>query len=290
MKRIFMNKEIGFLSLGLLLACMISLAFFVQSCSQEDNLSSPSEALDPYIATAPELEDYIEAGADFGKSMANFTTELKKINFSKLKVTYDSDGNEIIQLPATFGSMEIEKKIQMYNEKKEVLYKQLPQFASLRNEMKNKYFQQCIQQSVNVVNKFSELKINVRPLLKSDNEGDVFFSNWLYGSEDDVLYNSYLNTWMSSSNYVELYLVIYQDGKITAYQSATATSENSGNIHLDGNTDGPYYFPTGGDNSQVTGLGHTHIYNSSPTYPVDYTNIPSGLNRYIYYNGTLTKY
>ena len=38
MNQIFTNKKIGFLFLGLFLACMVSLSFFVQSCSQEDDM------------------------------------------------------------------------------------------------------------------------------------------------------------------------------------------------------------------------------------------------------------
>ena len=298
MKRIYMNKKIGFLSLGLFLACMVSLSFFVQSCSQEDDMANISEALDPNIAQAPELEDYIIAGVDYGQSMTNFTNELKKIDFSKLEVTYDADGNEVIHLPATLASIGIEKKILMYNEKKETLFNKFQQFASFGNDMKNKYFQQCIQQSVNVSNKLLDMGIKASPRLKSDNEGDIYFSNLSYNAEDNVVFNYYMNTWVNSPNYTELFLVFYNSGSVSAYQSSASTPENTGNITLN-TQNGNYYFPAGGSSSSVDGIGHTHTNSPNPTQPYydskgnynagDY-NIPSGLNRYIYYNGALYKY
>ncbi|MCL2651703.1 MAG: hypothetical protein FWD60_11875 [Candidatus Azobacteroides sp.] len=289
MKTIYKNNKIKFLIFGLAIACVVSLGIFVQGCSQEDELSDYSlNVLDSNIANAPELEDYVIAGVDFELSMTNFTNELKKIDFSKLEVTYDAEGNEVIQLPATLASIEIEKKVQMYNEKKEVLFNKFQQFASFGNDMRGKYFQQCFQSSVNVSNKLLDLGIKVRPLLKTDNEGSMYFIDLYYTAEDNALFNYLMTTWISNPNYVEIYLIFYSDGSVTAFQSEAAKPEISGHLVLD-TLNGKYYFPAGGNNNQVTGIGHTHT-DSATAYANDKANIPSGLNRYIYFNGALYKY
>ena len=131
MKLIYKNQKIRLLSIGLALLSIVSLGLFVQGCSQEDDMVNILDSLDPEIVNATELEDYVVAGADFSISLAKFTIELNKINFSKLEITCDAEGQEVIHLPATVGSIELEKKIQMYNEKKEVLFNKVPQFASL---------------------------------------------------------------------------------------------------------------------------------------------------------------
>jgi len=112
MKRIFTNKKIGFLSLGLFLACMVSLAFLVQSCSQENELADTTDNyskvqyldLDVTSTTAFTKADLntigsalqrISAYMIFDKNSKKYVCQLKspnEINVSERLFNYVSQG------------------------------------------------------------------------------------------------------------------------------------------------------------------------------------------------------
>jgi hypothetical protein len=158
------NWKIGVFTLSVLLSAV----FFI-GCSQEED-----ELLYEAILNSAELEEYVIAGADFQQSLAVFTAGLNKIDFSTLEVTYEPGWVKVVHLPVS--SVGIEEKIKNLNEKKKVLLKKFPQFASSLENSKE-YFRQSIENSVNVRSELLKLGFNSsNPLLKSGSEGS--FSNW----------------------------------------------------------------------------------------------------------------
>jgi len=265
--------------------CFLIIGVFVFfGCEKEED-----QPLDEDIINSPELEEYIIAGADFQQSLAAFTAGLSKIDFSTLEITYDAEGRKIVHLPsAVVGSIRIEEKVYSFNEKKEALQKKYPQFASFREDVGKKYFKHSIQNSVNVKGAFLRLGIiTSRTLLKNGN-----VESW-YGDEDLVFLHSYLYNWINSSSYVELWIIYYADGTFSIYQHPQATASWS-SITWQVDIYGNYYFPQGGSSSHVVSVGHTHQYSSNPTQPYydqygnyksgDYYHVPSGVDRFIYYN------
>jgi hypothetical protein len=113
-------KKTEFYSFFVIMLCMIILGISVQSCNRYDDESSGS--MDNNIVNSVELEEYIIAASDFKQSLAIFEKEINNVDFSKLEVSYDTDGRKITRLPASFASIKIEEKLQIFNEKKETFY------------------------------------------------------------------------------------------------------------------------------------------------------------------------
>ena len=90
MNQIFTNKKIGFLTLGLFLACMVSLGFFVQSCSQENDLLS-STTVDSQKANAIASDYVILQGNQYKLNLS----EDKALSLGISKADYDRMLTEI---------------------------------------------------------------------------------------------------------------------------------------------------------------------------------------------------
>ncbi|MDR2037532.1 MAG: hypothetical protein LBQ60_06375 [Bacteroidales bacterium] len=282
MSKIF--KQRVFLTSAMLLSAFVfSCSLFFAGCGKEED-----EPLNEDILNSPELEEYIVAGADFKRSVDIFTGGLNKIDFSTLEVTYDADGRKVIHLPAALvGSVDIEEKIGVFNEKKEILQNKFPQIADFSLKLRKNYIRQSIQSSLNVKNKLLDLGISLsRPLLKS---GTV--ENWT-GQEDMVFLYSYLSSWVSSPDYVELYIIAYEDGSFSTWiDDRNTTNKTHITVSENPNT-GKYYFSEGGINSPISWVAHTHRDKpcASKEDKEEGITAQTGLPGYIYYQGGFYDY
>ncbi|MDR0603174.1 MAG: hypothetical protein LBG80_02580 [Bacteroidales bacterium] len=213
------HKNLSFRFLLVTALISITMGGFFIACNSED--ISEDTVTDMEIVNSVELEEYIIAASDFKQSLAVFEKELSKIDFSNLEISYSTDGKEIMRFPSSVASIGIEDKLQIFNEKKETLLEKYPQCISFSSEISRKYFQQCIKSSLNVNKKLLEFGINVsRPLLK---DGTV--ETW-YG-EDWYFFISFLSVWMSSANYVELFIIAHIDGSYSTWVDSRNTANHA---------------------------------------------------------------
>jgi len=282
--RILKYVKTRFFTLTLAFASVISLGILMQSCSKDEE-----PVLDEAILNSSELEEFIIAGADFQQSLAAFTASLNKIDLSILESSYNADGRKVLYLPASVASIEIEKKIQSFNEKRDALRKKFPQFTSFRKGISKEYFQHSIENSVNVRTEFLKLGINLsQPKLKNGNE--VIYSTYNCGN-----LSGFLESWVNYGLYVEVYIIYYMDGGIEVIRTEGAQVNNAGDLGFQTQAGTTYL-----NSRAVSSVGHTHTdeYGGStptppdpndPNAPHDYWNLP-GTSRFIYHNGTFIYY
>ena len=172
------KKIVKIVSILSAVAVIAIFAGVLTGCQREQE----NEPLDEAILNSSELEEYIVAGADLERSMSIFASELNKIDFSTLKVTYEPGWIKVVHLPiSSNGSISIDEKVRIFNEKKETFRKKFPHFVSFKEDVGIKYFQQCIQNSVKVQGEFLKLGISTsKPLLKNGSE----FTMTYYGSNE----------------------------------------------------------------------------------------------------------
>jgi len=279
MDRIFLKEsKVRVFSIGTALVSIIFIGVFLQSCNDEDKIP---DTIDEEVINSPELEEYIIAGADFQQSLAAFTAGLNKIDFTTLEVTYEPGWIKVVHLPVS--SVGIEEKIKNLNEKKKVLLKKFPQFASLENS--KEYFRQSIENSVNVRGELLKLGFNSsKPLLKSGSEGS--FSNW----PNTFYLSNFLDSWVNSPDYVEAIILLFDDGYWGVYIDSQNTPFES-NINLT---------PTRNSNGDIIGykynsrtivsFGHTHGAGISGPNPSSGDGALVGVDNFIYYDGAYYYY
>jgi hypothetical protein len=267
------TKPFGFM----ILTCMISLGIIVGGCSKEDGLSD--DYLDESIVNSVALEEFIVAGFDYQHSLAVFESEVRNIDFSKLETSVDSKGNMVVNIPT---SVSIEEKAEILNMKKQVLIETHPQFISMELTLKQKYLQSSIKQSLNVNSKLLEIGINYNlPKLKA---GTVeSFDN----SEE---YCSYLASWVTGSNYVETFLVVFTDGSAITFTDNRNTSSTCYSPGFSQSNNGQWSV-NGYPNRTVAYVAHTHIYSDNPSgSDLSFRDNHPGLTVAIYYSGTMSFY
>ena len=214
--------------------------------------------------------------------MAGYTEKLTKIDLSKLEVTQDAEGRKIMRLPEDVAPSSIKEDIRNFDEKKVALLKKFPQFDSFREDMREKYFQECIQNSVNVKSKFLELGINTsRPKLKNGAECNTQYYdsyNYFFGH----LYNT---------THAEVVFIGFTDGTYAIYECTDFAYNYSyyTGFGRHPSTGALYYLDNG---KAVSWMGHSHMYNSTPTDPEDYDARDTywGVNHYVFYDGTFYPY
>ena len=272
------NRKKSSLSFTLIMA--VSLGIFLQGCNMEEEL------LDEDVINSPELEEYIIAGADIQKSLAIFNEELSKIDFSKLEVTYDTDGRKVMKFPAGSISVRIEDKINSFNEKKEKLLKKHPQVTAFTLEKSTKYFKECAKSSLNINSKYLELGYNTsRPLLKRGIETTTTH----YDAADYLYLYSFLYSWVFNPNYVEIYIIGYSDGSYATHIDSRNDPNNS-YITLT-KISGVYTFPEGGSYYPVSWIAHSHLSSNTPSQS-DWAAKAAcpGLDVGIWYDGMIYHY
>lgn len=292
---IFKNSRAIVLTLAFI--SIIPSAIFIQSCSYDKEKTIEDELVDSEIINSTELEQYIIAGADLQQSLANISSTLNKIDFSTLEVDYNVDGwKKVVHIPRDLinPNEEIEEKVQILNEKKEALLKKFPQFSSLKRDVGEKYFRQCVESSINVSDEFLRLGINTsRPLLKSGpNE-----ANGSYIHQDQCYLYQFLGSWVTTTNpdYQELWIMKFQDGTYATYQHPDARPTSNGYTvggwpprQIDQH--GQWYYSVDGTPKRIVEIGHTHIDHSYPTPGPDHFDTPPGVQRFIYYNYNMYYY
>ncbi|MDR2423392.1 MAG: hypothetical protein LBD59_01540 [Prevotellaceae bacterium] len=269
------KKLFGFVLTGVMILCGI---VAVQSCNTEDQLID--EYPDENVITSVELEEFIVAGLDFQKSLNIFQNEIKNIDFSKLETSLDTEENMIVNIPT---SVCIEEKAEILNEKKQALLERYPQFVSLTLTAKHNYLQQCVKKSLHLNNKLIEMNIRInKPRIKS-------YTIENYGSVNDVLV--YLASYMNSANYVEIFIIVFEDGSVKTYSDSRNTSNN---CYSPGFTysNGKWYLAGHILNhSPVAWVAHTHRYSTTPSdKDKNFKNQHSGLIVKIYYSGNFYQY
>jgi hypothetical protein len=248
---------------------VILLGLSVQSCSKYDELD---DNLDNSIINSVELEEYIITGLDYKQSLNTFNNEIRNVYLSKLKTYQDSKGNMIVNIPT---SVSIEEKGKIFNDKKKLLLDKYPQLCTKSQKAKRDYLNNVLNNSLKVQNMFIELKIQNNHIRLKGNSFE-------YMSSDDLC--SYLASYVNSSSYVELVVIIFQDGTAATY-SDTRNNINTcyyPTMIISNNT---YYFT----NKPVSMIAHTHLYSGTPS-TTDITNSYPGLQESIYYSGSFYYY
>ena len=256
------------------LSALVIVVILFTGCYKESDVEFDHNTAS-VIANSLELEDYIIAYTEFQEAFATFNTEIKNIDFSKLRKNRNTEGNLVMHIPT---SVCIENKVNVLNEKKKLLINKYPELVSFSSEIRQKCFQQGVEKSLILSRKHLKSGINIyQPRLKSGSA--EFFTNG---------YCDYLADQVVSSNYVEVILLIFQDGTSMAYIDENATV-NSSSMDL-------YQHPSTGDwyssyylNSPIETFVHTHINSEYPSQ-VDIDNKLSGLNYAIYYSGSMYYY
>jgi len=259
-------------------AAVISLGIFIQGCSLEED-----EQLDESILNSRELQEYVVAGADLYKSMARYADFLNKIDFSTLQTTYEPGWIKIVHFPPpTDDIIKIEVKLQILNEKKVSFQEKFPQFSTFSQDVGINYFNKCIESSITVKGKLLEMGYYFsRPLLKTQTE--IFFT-----SMQEVHGHLYAWQW---GNYVELTVLGLNNGTWAVVWNSANTPfynlfdyfEKNDNWYLDNEC-----------TLKIISYGHTHHWTSTSNPTVytdpftgkvysDYVNVPSGVDRFIWY-------
>jgi hypothetical protein len=270
-------------SMSVVLLISVALTgIFMQSCSQDEDSVYLQEQRDIWDKSYFEMEEYIIAAFDFKQSLAVFDEELSKVDFSKLEVSYDTNGRKITRLPDSFvGSVSIDEKIQAFNEKRKALLEKSPQLASFTVEMNVKYFRQCIQSSSKVNGRLLELRINYfRPALKS---GTV--ENW--NGEDWFFLDQFLSSWVNNANFMELVIITFVDGSYATWIDEGNLADTCYVTIGTNPTTGQHYFTdVDGYNSPIASIAHTHQNSTTPSdADIKLKNKYPDIPNYIYYQG-----
>jgi hypothetical protein len=272
MKRIVEILKIRVMSLGIVLAGMISAGIFMQSCSNDDDFAENE------TVNSPELEDFIMTDIELQQSLKTLEKELAKVDFANLE-TFIENGKKITYLPATIRSLNIEDKIALMNGKKEALFNKYPQLSTLNRHDFANYINRCIKQSIRINEFFLEKKINIyQPVLKS------VISEYSFDTVSQLI--GHLYNWTFAPDYVEVYIVFFTDGThLVVLDSLNTTSQST--LTFYGNATAGYYF----NGKQISSLAHTHrnSYEPSDTDLASRQNTPN-LPRSIYYNGAFHSY
>jgi hypothetical protein len=256
----------------LYMIAIMMIAGIFQSCNNADDFAENE------IANSSELEEYIIAAADFQQSLQTFVHEFGKVDLLSLKTKINSEGKEVIYFPASIGDIRIEEKIQIMNEKKEALFCKFPYITFMDLNKVKGYVNYSINNSIKVNDKLLEFGIKMHiPLLKPNGISE-YFNNFLEFAD-------YLAAWVTNPNYVEAYIIAYEDGTKEIYVDDRNDATNS---YL------PFSYNNGNptrNGKAISYIAHTHLSGHTPgsldlvgakLYPL--------LKQGIYYNGSIEFY
>jgi hypothetical protein len=271
---------------------------FLQSCESEYSFNKKTE-IDEAIVNSPELEEFVLAGLEFEKSLANLTHKLNSIDFSTLEVTYDADGRKIRRVPIGLVFSEIENNAQKLNETRDALLDKYPEFTSFREDVGTAHISRAIHRSPNAKSRYLALRgASSQPRLKSGNEQNGTGHHFM----DNCYLESFLYGWATTNNpaYRELWIIGYEDGTWATLLYPNATSGTVGkwlpfmtpDRYSGGTWDGhsQWHYPEGGSDSRIVKVGHTHVLSPNHTPGFDDFDVPNGVERFIYFNGELRQY
>jgi len=276
------KSSIVFLSLGMLIMC----ATFFWSCDRESSQDYDQDyGID--IINSPEFEDFIIASADLQQAHLILEKELQGLNFFNLETTIGANGKEVKHLPASISDLKIEDKTSLVVEKRELLINKFPEFACISMEELSYYVNECVKNSVRVNSYFLENNINIsQPSTRYDPNEDYVYDNQLNLISD--LYN-----WTLSSNFVEVAILFFKDGRCLVYRDPGNTDTECNITLANRPGESRYYYPdTSSPSNEVVSVAHTHTYYSNATDPDDYNLAKtfSGLPMYIYFQRSFYRY
>jgi hypothetical protein len=277
--KININLKIKEMKIVKMFICVVAMMVIATvtfvGCSQEEDTISDNFST---IVNSPELEDFIVANIEFQQAFNTFEKEIKSIDLLKVKSTQNAEGVTVLYIPT---SVSVENMASEFNEKKKLLLAKFPQLLSFSAEKKQKCFEQSITKSSLISEKMLELGINIQqPRLKGGIVESV--------SGD---YRDYLYMWVTDFNYVEIYLVLLQDGTVLSYLDDNATVTGSAiNLFqrfINGQWDGNWYFQN--YSSPVSTLIHTHLISGNASQ-LDKDNKWEGVTHQIFYSGGIYNY
>jgi hypothetical protein len=245
-----MKKLITVLLSGLFIL-ILSLPF--SGCSDDEYEES---VIDTEIASSLELEEYIVAAADFAKSMATFRSRMNRVDFPKLKATQDEEGNKIVQLPEMITALNMDEKLELFNQKKEAVQKAYPKILTMSSQTRRAHMKKCIQNSQNVNTGLLALGIKVRPLLKNDIYED-------YGYATDGMWGT-LCGWVDDPNYAEIFIFECPSGWMTVLAEGS-TRDSTRLKYFRDNSTGLIYLDRALTIGPIQKHGHTHTDNFTPS-------------------------
>jgi hypothetical protein len=254
-----------------MITAIVIASCFLTSCHKEDNAYNSQDILDN---SSLEIEEYIIAGLDYQHALNIFNNEIKNIDFSKLTTYQDSKGNTIVNIPT---SVCIEEKVKIFNKKKKLLLDKCPQIVSISSDTRRSYIQKCLQNSSKVNEKALELGININQLrLKG-------FTYEMYSNNNHC---AYLDDQLSSnnSNYVEIILIVFENGRSMTYIDSSFTSSTCFYPPLYKNNTTNKWYTSLYNSSPIDYIAHTHRGSSEPSSD-DYDYNYPGLRQGIYTSG-----
>ena len=253
------------------LFCTIVLLIIGFSCQQYESDSIHEKVTEPV-----ELEEYILSGLVFQHSLSQFKEEINKIDMLSLKPTIDSRGNVVMIIPTKIS---IENKSKVFNQKKKALLEKYPELKKLRSEKRQDVIKERTDNSLKITKALMELEyINDQPRVRS-NPSEFFFTTF---SDEEGAY-AYLDQQIASSSYVEIVLIVFEDGQVMTYTTSDNDATTSFYPPLTQLTDEKWY-SIFNSTSPVSYIAHTHRYSSEPSQE-DIDNRYDGLDERIYTSG-----
>jgi hypothetical protein len=226
------------------------------------------------IEESNEMEEYIIAGLEFYDAAKSFENSIAKVDMSSFETKLDSHGNMLIIIPF---AEDLEKATKSINEKKQALIKKFPKIKKMKCSERLNHLNNCIQNSIPVGLTISRLKINDTPITRTEDT---------YSSEQDAFV--YLEQCLASSDYVEVILVVFDDGTVMTHVDGTHTAHKS-NIPL--NKNGSEWYTSLYNSSPIDFLAHTHKSSEPSSTDIEVAESHPGLELYIYTSGGhLTKF
>ena len=236
------------IKIKLLFISIIPFFIFILGCQEKG-----TEFMDEKIEESSELEEYIIAGLDLKYSLSQFKQELKSIDMLSLKPTLDSYGNLVINVPS---SISIEAKSRAFNAKKKILLEKYPELKNIKSELRRDYIKETIDNSIKVTKAMMEFNF----ITNAYRFKDATIEN--FASEQDSF--AFLDQQIASPDYVEVVLIVFEDGTATTYVRDDFTANSCEYPRLKKEEDQWFLF-----NSQYSAairyIGHTHRSNPLPS-------------------------
>jgi len=226
---------------------MISASFVFTGCqSEQEGLTSST---DKAIVESVELENFILAGIEYQQVIKDFRNAIAKVDFSPL-IAQAKEGQKVIPLS---GMPEIEGKYLELEQTRKDLLKKFPQFGHDTKQNRLLTLQKCENFSQVIARKLLDIDPSFsRPRLKRYTIENYANSTTL---------NNFLSSYVNSPNYVEIFMVVFEDGSaVTMLHNTNTTTECKAPTFYK-EDDGKYHAP--GYNSPIAYVAHTHIYRSS---------------------------
>ncbi len=268
------------IKIKLLFISIIPFFIFILGCQEKG-----TEFMDEKIEESSELEEYIIAGLDFQHSLNEFKQQLKSVDMLSLQPTLDSKGNLIITIPT---KVNIEEKAKYFNQKKKVLIEKYPELKNLKPLKRQERIEGCINSSLKIAKALIEFEyIFDQPRLKSS-PGEYCFD---YFSDENGAFN-FLNQQIADPNYMEVTLVVFENGTIVTVTSDINDEHNSYiSLHQNSNTQKWYLCDVDGSYVSMSAISYTAHTHNTPD-PASDQDIESqamhpGLPMYIYHYGGL---